>query len=110
MTGRRINQVSISARSLVATVLCLAATACFNGGRGETNVVYGGSNRLMLVIEPNRTDTGGTHLLIDTMNGDLWRLDANSAAARWVRLADGPEDLAEVEMPEDVPSDVEEGS
>ncbi len=73
--------------------LWFGTTACFNGP-GESTTVHGGSNRLMLVVEPNRTDLAGTHFLIDTMNGDLWRLDASLTPARWVRSAEGPDDLA----------------
>ncbi len=53
----------------------------------------------MLVIEPNRTDLAGTHFLVDTMNGDLWRLDASASTARWIRTADGPDDLADFALP-----------
>ena len=86
--------------------LCLGAVACFNGA-GRVTSYTGGSNRLMLVIEPSRTDIAGTHFLIDTMNGDLWRLDTAASPASWVRSADGPDDLAELELPE-VEDDVEE--
>lgn len=79
--------------------LLLGTPACFNGP-GTTTTVNGGSNRLMLVIEPSRTDLAGTHFLVDTMNGDLWRLDATESPPRWVRSADGPDDLAEFQVPE----------
>jgi hypothetical protein len=85
--------------AMCAALLWLGPTACFNGP-GRTTVVNGGSNRLMLVIEPNRTDLAGTHFLIDTMNGDLWRLDAAQSPPRWVRSVVGPTDLADFDVPE----------
>ncbi len=85
--------------TLCVAALCLGTTACFNGP-GTTTTVNGGSNRLMLVIEPNRTDLAATHFLIDTMNGDLWRLDTTVSPSHWVRSAEGPDDLAELELPE----------
>jgi hypothetical protein len=73
---------------------------CFNSGH-HTNVAAGGG-RLQLVIETGRTDVDGTHFLLDTATGDLWRLEARSAeTARWVRVADGPDDLREL-TPEDL--------
>jgi len=78
--------------------LVLGTTACFNGP-GASTTIHGGSNRLMLVVEPSRTDLAGTHFLIDTINGDLWRLDASANPAHWVRAAQGPADLADFEVP-----------
>jgi hypothetical protein len=82
--------------AMCAALLWLGSTGCFNGP-GRTTIVNGGSNRLMLVIEPNRTDLAGTHFLVDTMNGDLWQLDAAASPPRWVRSAEGPSDLAELD-------------
>ena len=64
----------------------------------------------MLVIEPNRTDLAATHFLIDTMNGDLWRLDTTVSPSQWVRSAEGPDDLAELELPEVNATPEEEGA
>ena len=85
--------------ALSVALLMSGTLACFNGP-GRTTIVNGGSNRLMLVIEPNRTDLAGTHFLVDTMNGDLWRLDATASPPRWVRTVDGPDDLAAFEVPD----------
>lgn len=38
------------------------------------------------------------------------RLDVATPVARWVRLADGPDDLAELELPEPASADVESGA
>ncbi len=80
-----------------AIVACLTLGACFNGHNAK-NTHYGGTNRLQLLIEANRTDVAGTHFLVDSATGDLWRLDAGgSDPGRWVRLADGPTDLQELD-------------
>jgi hypothetical protein len=94
---------------MCAALLWLGTTACFNGP-GRTTSITGGSNRLMLVIEPNRTDLAGTHFLIDTMNGDLWRLDPGATPPRWIRSANGPDDLAELELPDVHATDPDAGA
>jgi hypothetical protein len=72
------------------------AAGCFNGALHDYSTV-GGDRRLELVVESDRTDVDATHFLLDSATGDLWRLEVDAGtAARWVRLAAGPEDLREL--------------
>jgi hypothetical protein len=77
-------------------IASLAIAGCWNGSHNETFVDPGG--RFALEIETGRTDVVGTHFLVDTITGDLWRLDTRrSAAPIWVRIADGPADAETLE-------------
>lgn len=70
------------------------ATGCFNDAF-QTNKGLESPSRFELQIEPDRTLVDGTHFLVDRATGDLWRLDVSGrTAGRWVRLADGPTDVA----------------
>jgi len=74
--------------------LALVGGGCFNDAlRGHEFHGVPGSDRFELVIEPDRTLFEGTHFLVDRATGDVWRLEASDGrSARWVRLADGPDD------------------
>jgi hypothetical protein len=75
----------------LAGVASLAAAGCWNESHNEALVDAGG--RFALEIETGRSDLVGTHFLVDTATGDLWRLDTRGGGAPiWVRIADGPPD------------------
>ena len=75
----------------LAGLASLGAVGCWNGSHNETLVEAGG--RFALEIETGRSDLVGTHFLVDTATGDLWRLDTRGGGAPiWVRIADGPPD------------------
>jgi hypothetical protein len=77
-------------------IASLASAGCWNGSHNETFVEAGG--RFALEIETGRSDLVGTHFLVDTVTGDLWRLDTRrSGAPIWVRIADGPADAHALE-------------
>lgn len=81
-------------RAIAALATCALAggTACWNGHNNKTYYVQS-EGRFRLEIETGRTDVPGTHFLVDTATGDVWRLDARAATPRWVRIASGPEDV-----------------
>lgn len=79
--------------ALLGTVL--TQPACWNDSLNQQTVASGG--RFQLTVEPSRTDIEGTHLLVDSATGDMWRLEPRGETAEWVRLATGPEDAAEIE-------------
>lgn len=80
---------------------------CMNGAlhnyKARVNQSPGG--RFTLVIEAGRTAIDGSHFLLDTATGDVWRLDSRDGeSGSWVRLGAGPEDardLADEEPGED---------
>lgn len=78
-------------------VVPLAGSGCFNGGQ----VTYedgGPRGRFALVIEADRTAIEGSHFLLDTATGDVWRMESEDGrAGSWVRLGDAPDDVAELE-------------
>lgn len=77
-------------------VLAAAGAGCFNGSF-QDHSERGVGERLQLVVESDRTDVDATHFLLDKETGDLWRLEMRGASGSWVRLAAGPEDLADLE-------------
>ncbi len=79
--------------ALLAVVLMLPA--CWNGSY-NTNRQGGGDGRFRLTIEPDRTDINGTHFLVDSATGDLWRLEKQGGGLEWMRLANAPEDAADL--------------
>ncbi len=80
-----------------------ASLACFNDG-GDDVYIKGGTARLALVIEADRSDVDATHFLLDTATGDLWCLEAGGQGpGRWRRLAEGPADLRELELDDLLP-------
>ena len=82
-------------RACIAVASLLSA-GCWNGSHNEAFVDAGG--RFALEIETGRSDLVGTHFLVDTVTGDLWRLDTRgSGAPIWVRIADGPADADALE-------------
>jgi len=86
MTGR--HATALCACIALAT---LPVVGCDNGSYNSTQVAPGG--RFALEIETGRSDVVGTHFLVDTITGDLWRLDTRGAGTPiWVRIADGPAD------------------
>lgn len=87
----------MSRRLLTAALLAVALSlpSCWNGSY-NVNAAQKASGRFLLTIEPSRTDVDGTHFLVDSANGDLWRLEGRGAAGEWVRLADAPEDAADL--------------
>ena len=87
----------MSTRLLVPALLALVLIlpACFNGS--HNNHREGGTDgRFRLTIEPDRTDISGTHFLVDSATGDLWRLEKAGGSLEWARLANAPEDAADV--------------
>lgn len=89
-----------SAIAWAALALLLAIAGCFNGGGFHNQGVVGGGGRFALVIEPGRTPIDGTHFLLDTATGDLWRLASNGPdSLQWLRLSTGPEDAVELQLP-----------
>lgn len=96
--GRRVRRARRLA--LVLSVACLLP-GCFNDWETGRNVSGGlGSERFALVIEPNRSDVDGTHFLVDRATGDLWRLAGDDTSGRWIKVADGPEDVKELVPPD----------
>ena len=90
----------MSTRLYAAALLgaALLLPACWNGSYNEATSAAGG--RFHLTFEASRTDVAGTHFLVDSATGDLWRLAPGGGAAEWVRLADAPEDAADLAPPE----------
>jgi len=84
-----------------------AGAGCMNGAmhnyKARVNQSPGG--RFALVIEANRTAIDGSHFLLDTATGDVWRMDSSDGrTGAWVRLGAGPEDardLTEAGEPDD---------
>jgi hypothetical protein len=95
-----------SARTLaLCSLLALALVTgpgCFNDhvmdGVHNNGTLAAPGGRFELVIEPSRTEVGGTHFLIDRLTGDLWTLRRKGNGAEWKRLADGPGDAAPLEL------------
>ena len=87
---------------VLAMVLALGA-GCWNG---SVRNYSGGPGRFALVIEANRTTVEGSHFLLDTLTGDVWRMDApDGENGSWVQLGTGPEDVRDLEAEEDAPED-----
>ncbi|NNL65872.1 MAG: hypothetical protein HKP30_06505 [Myxococcales bacterium] len=87
--------------SIALAGVLLPATGCFNEAF-QTNEGLESPSRFELLIEPDRTLVDGTHFLVDRATGDLWRLDVRERSeGRWVRLADGPSDVAALPQPSD---------
>lgn len=85
--------------ALSVILATLLAAGCFNDGFTNSGTI-GGGGRFALVIEPARTSIEGTHFLVDTATGDLWRLDENAdVAQRWLRISDAPADVTELDQP-----------
>jgi hypothetical protein len=84
------------ARILTVSLLVstLALSACWNGSYNADTITSGG--RFHLTIEPSRTDIDGTHFLVDSATGDLWHLANRGGHVDWVRVADAPEDAADL--------------
>ncbi|NNL65871.1 MAG: hypothetical protein HKP30_06500 [Myxococcales bacterium] len=84
--------------ALALSALLLTSAGCFNGGQ----VTYedgGPRGRFALVIEADRTAIEGSHFLLDTATGDVWRMESEDGrAGSWVRLGDAPDDVAELEL------------
>ncbi len=97
-----------SDRRWMALVLGLAlwlgsgvGSGCMNGAMHNYKAQIsetGPGGRFALVIEADRTRVDGSHFLLDTATGDVWRLEAQGArAGTWARLADAPPDAADLE-------------
>ena len=95
--------VRLGASSLA--IAALALPACWNDSYNQDTVSVGA--RFALTIEPSRTDIEGTHFLVDAATGDLWRLEQRGGGVDWVRIADAPEDAADLtpEPPPVLPAD-----
>ena len=99
MTDRR-RQLRLLGLALLFGGVLAVQSGCWNGVHDSNIFEGGGLNRFTLVIEPNRTDIDGTHYLVDSLTGDVWRLDAAQGTSfDWVRLVSGPEDAAEIPTP-----------
>lgn len=85
---------------LLLWVLALSfPLGCWNGSHIVQNGVQS-AGRFELTVEPSRTDVQGTHFLVDSATGDMWHLEREGARFAWTRLADAPEDAADL-MPEE---------
>jgi hypothetical protein len=72
------------------------ANGAFHNYRARIN--QGGAGRFALVIEADRTPIEGTHFLLDTATGDVWRMDSSDGRrGSWLRLGDAPEDVRDLE-------------
>lgn len=84
MTTRRL-----ALASLISAVLTMGSNGgCNNDNFSNRGVISAGA-RFQLVVEEDPTPT---RLLLDSATGDLWQLSAEAAAARWIRVASGPND------------------
>jgi len=81
-------------------VVALALSGCWNGSHNEVHKMTGGE-RFRLTVEPSRTDVAGTHFLVDSATGDLWRLEQSGGSVAWARLADAPPDAADLTAEEE---------
>ena len=81
---------------LLLLAVVMGVGGCFNDGFTNSGSI-GGGGRFALVIEPGRTSVDGTHFLLDTATGDLWRLASDGTS--WVRLSEGPTDVTELTVP-----------
>ena len=99
-----------TARVAPLVAVLLLGGGCFNDAfRGHEVNGADAAMRFELLIEPDRTLVEGTHFLVDRATGDVWRLDvAGRSAGTWVRLADGPSDVAEIDFGLDLDDDDEE--
>jgi hypothetical protein len=71
----------------------------FHNYKARVNEAANG--RFALVIEADRTPIEGTHFLLDTATGDVWRMDSDDGGSGdWVRLGDAPEDVRSLEVEE----------
>jgi hypothetical protein len=85
-----------------------AGAGCFNGAmhnyKAHVNDAPGG--RFALVIESDRTSIEGSHFLLDTATGDVWRLESSDGrTGSWVRLGAGPADARTLGKAEDAGED-----
>jgi len=70
-----------------------AGSGCLNDAVHTFHGWSGGAGRFALVIEPARTAIEGTHFLLDTATGDVWRMESDDGRrGGWVRLGDAPAD------------------
>ena len=85
----------------LAGIALAAGSGCFNGSLHDYHDFTPDHEigRFELVIEPGRTSVDGTHFLLDTATGDVWRMDSpDGREGEWVRLGDAPEDAQELEV------------
>jgi hypothetical protein len=84
-------------RLFLAFVLAvLFLPACWNGSYNEQSSLAG-SGRFQLTVEPSRTDVQGSHFLTDSATGDIWHLQREGGSFAWTRVADAPEDAADLQ-------------
>ncbi|HKJ25526.1 MAG TPA: hypothetical protein VKB65_11925 [Myxococcota bacterium] len=91
----------------VLAIAFAAGAGCMNGAlhNYKARVNESPSGRFALVIEANRTAIDGSHFLIDTATGDVWRMDSSDGrSGAWVRLGAGPADARDLGV-EDEPDD-----
>lgn len=100
---------SVPAWPALLAIAPLLATGCFNDA--FSTVKHEGSDgpgRFSLVIEPARTDVDGSHFLLDTATGDVWRLETRDGeTGEWVRVGEAPRDVRS--LGPEVPAAPEEG-
>ena len=76
---------------------CLFVTACNDDNFVNRGVITAAARFQML----GEQKEDPARLLFDSATGDLWRLQAESGGAQWVRVASGPAD-ARVLTPQEV--------
>ena len=96
---RGIDRTALAWGAALALAFATGA-GCMNGAmhnyKARVNEDAGG--RFALVIEANRTTVDGSHFLLDTVTGDVWRMDSSDGRqGSWVRLGDGPADARPLE-------------
>ena len=76
-----------------------AGAGCMNGSMHNYKAKIGaGSGRFAMVIEADRTAIQGSHFLLDTATGDVWRMDSGDGrTGNWLPLGAGPEDVRSLE-------------
>ena len=106
MTGNPDRKATRSTSLLWGAIFALVFTfgvGCFNGSFGNYKAkVAGGSGRFALVIEADRTAIQGSHFLLDTATGDIWRMNSEDGrSGDWIRMGAGPEDAQRLDEDED---------
>jgi hypothetical protein len=91
--------------ALLGTGFAVGA-GCMNGAMHNYKARIGGGGRFALVIESDRTLVEGTHFLVDTATGDVWRLTSpDGRSGAWARLSAPPEDVKPLGEPENAEAD-----